>query len=198
MCYEGEIILSTPNKLTLLRIVLVPIFMAAILIDSIPYHFLIAILTFSLASITDMLDGKIARKTGAITDFGKFADPLADKILVMAAFICFVQLELSNAVVVMIILTRELMVTSIRLVAANNGKIISANKWGKTKTVSQMIAILVVLTLQYILEFFDNGIYIANSFSVISDIFIYISVVFTIISGVVYIYQNRSIIKDLR
>lgn len=194
--------MNTPNKLTLLRIILVPIFIAVLLIDSIPHHFLIAIIIFAAASFTDMLDGKIARRTGAITDFGKFADPLADKILVMAAFICFVQLGISNAVVAMVILSRELTVTSIRLVASSKGKVIAANYWGKVKTVSQMVSILVVLTSNYILELLSIknislNFNIESLFSLISDISVYLSVLLTLISGIVYLYQNREIIKDL-
>lgn len=194
--------MNTPNKLTLLRIILVPIFIAVLLIDSIPHHFLISIIIFAAASFTDMLDGKIARKTGAITDFGKFADPLADKILVMAAFICFVQLGISNAVVAMVILSRELTVTSIRLVASSKGKVIAANYWGKVKTVSQMVSILVVLTSNYILELLSIknislNFNIESLFSLISDISVYLSVLLTLISGIVYLYQNREIIKDL-
>lgn len=194
--------MNTPNKLTLLRIILVPIFIAVLLINSIPHHFLIAIIIFAAASFTDMLDGKIARRTGAITDFGKFADPLADKILVMAAFICFVQLGISNAVVAMVILSRELTVTSIRLVASSKGKVIAANYWGKVKTVSQMVSILVVLTSNYILELLSIknislNFNIESLFSLISDISVYLSVLLTLISGIVYLYQNREIIKDL-
>lgn len=194
--------MNTPNKLTLLRIILVPIFIAVLLIDSIPHHFFIAIIIFAAASFTDMLDGKIARRTGAITDFGKFADPLADKILVMAAFICFVQLGISNAVVAMVILSRELTVTSIRLVASSKGKVIAANYWGKVKTVSQMVSILVVLTSNYILELLSIknislNFNIESLFSLISDISVYLSVLLTLISGIVYLYQNREIIKDL-
>lgn len=127
--------MNTPNKLTILRILLVPFFVAALLLAVIPHHFLIAGLIFGVASLTDLLDGKLARKRGQITDFGKFADPLADKILVISALICFVQLGIIGAVPVIVLLFREFAVTSIRLVAASNGKVVAANLWGKAKTV---------------------------------------------------------------
>lgn len=192
--------LNTPNKLTLFRIILVPAFMATLLIDDIPNNYLISILIFLIASITDMLDGKIARKTGSITDFGKFADPLADKLLVMSAFICFIELDISNSVVAMIILTRELVITSIRLIGASKNKVISANRWGKVKTVSQMSTILVILLLNYILELFSTqniAFEFSNIFSMINNILMFITVVLTVVSGIVYIYENRSLIKEL-
>lgn len=192
--------LNTPNKLTLFRIILVPAFMATLLIDDIPHNYLISILIFLIASITDMLDGKIARKTGSITDFGKFADPLADKLLVMSAFICFIELGISNSVVAMIILTRELVITSIRLIGASKNKVISANRWGKVKTVSQMFTILVILFLNYILELFSTqniAFEFSNIFSMINNILMFITVVLTVVSGIVYIYENRSLIKEL-
>lgn len=192
--------LNTPNKLTLFRIILVPAFMATLLIDDIPNNYLISILIFLIASITDMLDGKIARKTGSITDFGKFADPLADKLLVMSAFICFIELDISNSVVAMIILTRELVITSIRLIGASKNKVISANRWGKVKTVSQMFTILVILLLNYILELFSTqniAFEFSNIFSMINNILMFITVVLTVVSGIVYIYENRSLIKEL-
>ncbi|MBQ3969286.1 MAG: CDP-diacylglycerol--glycerol-3-phosphate 3-phosphatidyltransferase, partial [Clostridia bacterium] len=144
--------MNLPNKLTLLRIILVPFFVASILIEELPFHYLIALVIFSVASITDMLDGKIARKYNMVTDFGKFADPLADKILVISAFACFVQLDIINAVFIILVLFREFAVTSIRLVAVENGKVVAANMWGKAKTVSQMTAVIVVLLFGFVIE----------------------------------------------
>ncbi len=192
--------LNTPNKLTLFRIVLVPFFMATLLIDSTPYNYLISLLIFLMASITDMLDGKIARKTGSITDFGKFADPLADKLLVMSAFICFIELGISNSVVAMVILARELIITSIRLIGASKNKVIAANRWGKVKTVSQIVTILVVLFSQYVLELFSTepiSFELSNIFSIINNTLIFITVALTVVSGIVYIYENRNLIKEL-
>ena len=140
--------MNLPNKLTLLRIALVPVFVIFLMIDSIPYGKIWAILVFAIASLTDMLDGRIARKHGLVTDFGKFADPVADKILTMAAFICFVSQGWAYAALVILILAREFIVTSIRLVAAGGGTVIAANRWGKAKTISQIITILLIMVLQ--------------------------------------------------
>ena len=133
--------MNLPNKLTVGRIILVPFFVAAMLIDF-PLHHLVALIIFVIASLTDMLDGKIARKNNLVTDFGKFADPLADKILVLAALLCFVQNGYCDCVAVIIVLFREFSVTSIRLISASKGKVVAANIFGKIKTVSQMIAII--------------------------------------------------------
>ncbi len=132
--------MNLPNKLTLWRIILVPFFVAVLLIPF-PLHTIVALVLFIAASITDMLDGRIARKRNLITDFGKFADPLADKILVLAALLCFVQNGWCDCIAVIIVLFREFTVTSIRLIAAAKGEVIAANIWGKVKTVTQMVAI---------------------------------------------------------
>lgn len=199
--------MNTPNKLTLIRILLVPFFVAALLIAALPHHFLIAGLIFGAASLTDMFDGKLARKNNQITDFGKFADPLADKILVLSALICFVQLGITGAVPVIIILFRELMVTSIRLVAANKGKVVAANLWGKSKTVSQIAAIVCVFLLQYVLELMQLNVITVSPDAlyawqcvvyVIDNVLIWVSVVFAVISGVIYIKDNREFINDAR
>lgn len=186
--------MNLPNKLTLGRIILVPFFAAALLIDF-PMHNLIALLLFAAASITDMLDGQIARKKNMITDFGKFADPLADKILVLSAFLCFVQLGLCDCVAVIIVLFREFTVTSIRLIAASKNKVIAANKWGKLKTVTQMTAIIAILCLQSLLGFSQTPL-LTQIFLVIGEALVWISVVFTIISGIVYMVQNRHFISN--
>lgn len=198
--------MNTPNKLTVLRIVMVPFFVTALLLQ-IPHHYLIAGLLFGTASYTDHLDGMLARKNGQITDFGKFADPLADKILVMSAFICFVQLGLTGAVVVLIILARELMVTSMRLAAAGSGKVVAANIWGKAKTVSQIVSILVVIVLQYVQELISMHVLPGNLFGTVDRVFlfniignasIWIAAVFTLISGVIYMWENREFIKNAK
>lgn len=190
-----------PNKLTVGRIILVPFFVAALLANF-PLNNAVALIIFIAASLTDMFDGKIARKNGLVTDFGKFADPLADKILVLATFLCFVQLGICDCVAVIIVLFREFSVTSIRLIAASKGKVVAANMWGKAKTVSQMIAIIAVIAMQIVLELPEVGLNFINAatfepiFFVVGEILIWISVVFTIISGVVYIIQNRQFISQ--
>ena len=193
--------MNLPNKLTVGRIILVPFFVAALLANF-PLNNAVALIIFIAASLTDMFDGKIARKNGLVTDFGKFADPLADKILVLAALLCFVQLGICDCVAVIIVLFREFSVTSIRLIAASKGKVVAANMWGKAKTVSQMIAIIAVIAMQIVLELPEVGLNFINTatfeliFFVVGEILIWISVVFTIISVVVYIIQNRQFISQ--
>lgn len=193
--------MNLPNKLTVGRIILVPFFVVALLANF-PLNNAVALIIFIAASLTDMFDGKIARKNGLVTDFGKFADPLADKILVLAALLCFVQLGICDCVAVIIVLFREFSVTSIRLIAASKGKVVAANMWGKAKTVSQMIAIIAVIAMQIVLELPEVRLNFINTatfepiFFVVGEILIWISVVFTIISGVVYIIQNRQFISQ--
>ena len=199
--------MNLPNKLTLLRIILVPFFIGALLINF-QYHYLVALLIFIIASITDMLDGKIARKRNLITDFGKFCDPLADKILVTSSLLCFIELGLCGSIPVIIVLFREFAVTSIRLLAATDGKVVAANIWGKVKTVTQIIAIILVLVLQLALEaitlnpqFFSlsqNTVDLCSGwFVIIGEVAIWISTVFCILSGIIYIWDNRKFIKDM-
>lgn len=125
--------MNLPNKLTVLRMAMVPFFVGALLWQELPHRYLVALLLFVAASYTDHLDGKIARSRNLITNFGKFMDPLADKILVISALICFVSLDLINPWWVLVIVAREFLVTSLRLVAADEGVVIAANKWGKAK-----------------------------------------------------------------
>ena len=194
--------MNLPNKLTVGRIVLVPFFVAAMLIDF-PLNHLVALLIFITASITDLLDGKIARKRNLVTDFGKFADPLADKILVLSALLCFVQLGCCDCIAVIIVLFREFAVTSIRLIAASKGKVVAANIWGKVKTVTQMIAIIAILVFNSTIAILsltpmniDIIVTLGNIFHIIGNIAIWISTFFAILSGVIYIYQNREFISE--
>ena len=195
--------MNLPNKLTLLRIILVPFFVAALLIQAIPHRFLIAMIIFSAASITDMLDGKIARKYNMVTAFGKFADPLADKILVISAFACFIDLRIVNSVFIILVLFREFTVTSIRLVAAESGKVVAANMWGKAKTVSQMIAIIVVLINCYVQQLSAYGFFTApekmfDVMGIVNSSLLWISAVLTVISGIIYIKDNFKFIKNAK
>lgn len=199
--------MNLPNKLTLLRIILVPFFVAFLLLENVPHHYLIALIIFAVASLTDMLDGKIARKYNMVTDFGKFADPLADKILVISAFACFIQLDIVNAVFIILVLFREFTVTSIRLVAVESGKVVAANIWGKAKTVSQMIAIIVVLLSGYVFELFSMGVLSAlqetvanaqNIMNIVNQSLLWISALLTVVSGVIYIKDNFEFIKNAK
>ena len=190
--------MNLPNKLTLLRIILVPFFVAALLLKMIPYHYIIALVIFAVASITDMLDGKIARKYNMVTDFGKFADPLADKILVISAFTCFVEMGIVSSVFVIIVLFREFTVTSIRLVAAENGKVVAANMWGKAKTVSQMVAIIVVLLYGVVTDITQLGENVVFISTIVQQVILWISALLTVISGVIYIKNNFGFIKNAK
>lgn len=194
--------MNLPNKLTLLRIILVPFFIATILIDF-PLHYLVSGIVFGIASVTDSLDGRIARSQNLITDFGKFADPLADKILVISALVCFLQTGLLGAygaIPVVVVLFREFAVSGIRLVAASSGKVVAANIWGKIKTVSQMVGIASIFAMQSILEIMNLLNYsvkgLSEIFLVIGITVVWISTLFTIISGVIYIKDNSSFLKD--
>jgi len=184
--------MNLPNKLTLMRIILVPFFMLFLYLD-IPYHFTLALLIFAAASITDALDGKIARKYHLITTFGKFADPLADKILVLAALACLADIDNPavhvNGVVVTIIAAREFMVSGLRLVTAEKGVVVAAGIWGKLKTAFTMVAI--VLILIFLMIWGDFGVVMDGGtigvISIILTALIWISVLLTIISGGIYL-----------
>lgn len=196
--------MNLPNKLTLSRIILVPFFVAALLINF-PFHTAIATVIFIVATLTDMFDGKIARSRGLITDFGKFADPLADKILVLSALLCFVQTGWCDCIAVIIVLFREFAVTSIRLIAASKGKVVAANIFGKIKTVTQLVAIITVLAMQMALEIFtgfalfsaDTLLLLDGIFKIISLCLIWISTIMALISGVIYIVQNKQFIEEM-
>lgn len=197
--------MNTPNKLTVLRLIFVPFYVFFLLMPSIPHHYIIAIILFGAAAYTDHLDGKIARKNNMITDFGKFADPLADKIMILAALACFVQTGLTNAIILILIISREFMVTSIRLVASSQGKVVAANNWGKAKTISQIVAVLLVMLMQYVLELnslnvisLDNAAQISQCFDIIGDVLMWIATAFTLISGIIYIVQNFEFIKNAK
>ncbi len=195
--------MNLPNKLTVLRMILVPFFVFFLLVPGIPHHYLIALLIFAGASYTDHLDGKIARSRGLITNFGKLMDPLADKILVISALVCMVELGLTSAWFVIIIIAREFLVTSIRLLAVESGRVIPANNWGKAKTVSQMVAILAVLGMQYVLELnhmhvfaVEDPLVLSTCFWLVGNVLIAIAVVLTLISGVTYLMQNLELFSD--
>lgn len=199
--------MNLPNRLTVARIIMVPFFLLALLApDYVGFHYLWALLLFAAASYTDHLDGKIARRTNQITNFGKFLDPLADKILVLSALVCFVQQGLAEAWVVVVILAREFMVTGVRLLAAESGQVIAANKWGKAKTVSQIVAILAVLLFQWILELYGRGVFTlciegrdaAFALTWAGNFLVFVSMIFAVISGVIYLMQNIHLIDTTK
>ena len=185
--------MNTPNKLTVARMIATPIFMAIMLIEAIPFRFLISLVLFAAASLTDMIDGKMARKYNLVTDFGKFLDPLADKMLTTSAYLGFI-FVLKDTVyawhmvaIVFIVLFREFMVSSLRLVTVSSGgKVVAANIWGKLKTVSQMVGIVLALFAYVLIG--DLGMAsLANVFYVIITVLFWISAVLCIISGLIYL-----------
>ena len=159
---------------------------------------LILLIVFILASITDFLDGKIARKYNLVTNFGKFMDPLADKLLVCAAMIGLVEMGRIPAWVVIIIMSREFIISGFRLIASDNGVVIAASYWGKFKTVSQMVFTILIMVLgevYYILEKSYNEIFIKMpNLATVSNALLWITAIFTIVSGVVYLIDSRKII----
>ena len=137
--------MNLPNKLTMLRIILIPVFLVLVLVESIPLHYLWALLVYLIACFTDTLDGHIARSRGLVTDFGKLMDPLADKLLVVAAMLLFVEQHRMPAWALLLVVAREFAVTGLRLIAVDNGRVIAAAWSGKIKTASTMVAICLML-----------------------------------------------------
>lgn len=175
--------MNLPNKLTLLRVILVPFFVFFLLTDIVPFSKIIALALFAAASITDALDGHIARSRNLITTFGKFLDPLADKVLVVSALICMCELGIVGSVPLIIIVAREFMVSGLRLVTANEGVVVAAGIWGKLKTAFTMVAIVVIL-VGLCFNFTGSMAEIAN---IVYQVLIWISTVLTVISGGVYL-----------
>lgn len=182
--------MNLPNKLTVARIILTPIYLAAMLLNF-KYHYLAAAVVFIVASITDFVDGKLARKNNQITTFGKLCDPLADKMLTTAALLAFMEMGLCNIWIVMIVLTREFLVTSFRLVAAAQGVVIAANIWGKLKTVSQMVSSILIMLAIHFVDAFSLDFAL---FALISNILLGITAVLTVISGIIYIVDGLKVI----
>lgn len=178
--------MNLPNKLTMLRMIMVPFFVAVLL--GRPFGNAsdwVALAIFIAASLTDMADGKIARKYNLITDFGKFMDPLADKILTCSGMICLVQLGRIPAWVVCIIVAREFAISGFRLIAAEKGIVIAASMWGKSKTVFQMAMVILML---------------ANipALHILTQIVMWIATILTIVSLVDYIVKNRKVLSDIK
>lgn len=182
--------MNLPNKLTLLRVILVPFFLLFLLVDQIPLHGLWALLIFAAASVTDALDGHIARSRGLITDFGKFLDPVADKVLVFAALIAFVELGLASSAAVVIMMAREFLVSSMRMVAASKGRVIAAGKSGKVKTAVTMISIVAILLLMALGDLVTG---MTVSLPAVSNVLIWVCGVITVYSGVEYLVQNKDV-----
>ncbi len=175
--------MNLPNKLTLFRVILIPVFVVFMLVsvtgDTDKW---IALAIFIIASLTDLLDGKIARKYNLITDFGKFMDPLADKLLVCSALICLVSLGKIPAWIVIVIIAREFIISGFRLIAADNGRVIAASYWGKFKTTFQMV--MVILMIADIPQLY-----------ILTQIIMYVALVLTVISLVDYLVKNKDVMS---
>lgn len=177
--------MNLPNKLTMARIVLVPIFMIALLLE----FYYAALVIFCVAAITDFFDGYLARKHNLVSSFGKIMDPLADKLLVFSALICFIQLEKISVWAPIIIIAREFFVTSMRVVAVSKGKVIAASWWGKVKTNVQLFAIIGAMLIFALGRIIHRG-------DEVAAILIWISALFTIASWVAYIRENITVFED--
>ena len=177
--------MNLPNKLTILRVCMVPVFLVFLMIPEIPGGNWIALGVFIAASLTDLLDGKIARKYNLVTDFGKFMDPLADKLLVCSAMIALIELDKIPAWVVIVIIAREFIISGFRLVASDNGVVIAASWWGKIKTVVQMVMTCFLIA--------DLDFDVIN---VLEQILIYAALVLTVVSLIDYLYKNRGVLSS--
>ena len=179
--------MNLPNKLTIVRIIMIPFFVFFLLTDFVAGSKWIATVLFCAASITDFLDGHIARKYNLVTNFGKFMDPLADKLLVCSALIALVDLNRIAAWIVIIIIAREFIISGFRLVASDNGVVIAASYWGKFKTTFQMLMIIFTIF----------NIYLENDvLDVISNILVYVALALTVISLIDYMLKNKDVLKD--
>ena len=178
--------MNLANKLTIMRVILIPFFVFFLLSPYFPaYGNYIAVAIFIVASLTDMLDGKIARKYNLVTNFGKFMDPLADKLLVCSAMICLIELDRLAAWIVIVIIAREFIISGFRLVASDNGVVIAASYWGKFKTTFQMLMVI-VLILDIQMPFFQ----------ILGTVLTYVALILTVVSLIDYIVKNKDVLKD--
>lgn len=178
--------MNLPNKLTIFRVILIPFFVFFLLAPYFEgYGNYIAVAIFIVASLTDLLDGKIARKYNLVTDFGKFMDPLADKLLVCSAMICLIENGKLAAWIVIVIISREFIISGFRLVASDNGIVIAASYWGKFKTTFQMLMII-VLILDIQMPFFE----------ILGTVLMYIALILTVVSLIDYLWKNKSVLKE--
>jgi len=177
--------MNLPNKLTILRVILIPFFVVFMLFDITGVaDKWIALVIFCVASLTDMLDGKIARKYNLVTNFGKFMDPLADKLLVCTALICLTSMNRLNVIVALVIIAREFIISGFRLVASDNGIVIAASYWGKFKTVSQMALIIVLIM--------DLG----GVWNVVGTVLTWVALLLTVVSLIDYIAKNKQVLTQ--
>ena len=177
--------MNLPNKLTVLRVIMIPFFVFFLLLENgaNPTWRYLSAAIFIVASFTDLLDGKIARKYNLVTNFGKFMDPLADKLLVCSALICLIQLEQLPSWIVIIIISREFIISGFRLVASDNGVVIAASYWGQFKTVFQMISVILLILN-------------SPALSLITQICVWIALILTVVSLVDYIVKNHKVLTE--
>lgn len=186
---------NIPNLLTIARIIMTPFFLAILLWETLPHRFLIAAAVYGIAALTDCIDGRLARKYDQITNFGKLVDPIADKILTTSALLGFMTMNLCNIWIVMIVLTREFAISSVRMIAAAEGVVIPANFWGKLKTVSQMTFTLVILLLGEIFPYLPQNTLPAQlTLPAISNCLLWITAALTVVSGVIYLKDSKNVI----
>lgn len=177
--------MNLPNKITIFRVIMIPVFLVLLLVPGIPHGNWIAAAVFIIACLSDALDGYLARKNNLVTNFGKFMDPLADKLLVCSALICFVELSYMPAWIVIVIIAREFIISGFRLIASDNGVVIAASYWGKFKTIFQMTAcILLIIRLPF------------SWAEAVEQVFIYLSLILTVVSLFEYIWKNKSVLKE--
>ena len=193
--------MNLPNKLTVLRIILTPVFMFLMLSDF-KWHYFLALVVFGVAAFTDMLDGKIARSRNLVTSFGKFLDPLADKMLTTAAFLGFIAHGIGWQItwVVFIVLFREFLISSLRLIVVSSAgnKVIAANIWGKLKTVTQIAAIVLGIAFEQVKEWFSLSAAVTTALDVIFNIVLWTSTLLCVISGVIYLNENKEFVNTTK
>jgi len=177
--------MNLPNILTMSRLILIPAFMIVMLMK----NYMVALAIFCVAAITDFFDGYLARKRNLVSSFGKIMDPLADKLLVFSALVCFIQLDVVSVWAPIIIIAREFFVTSMRVVAVSKGKVIAASWWGKIKTNVQLFAIIGGMFILGLGDIVPKG-------TLIAEILIWASAIFTVASWVAYIFENITVFKD--
>lgn len=177
--------MNLPNKLTMFRVILIPFFVLFMLVDITSIDKWIALAIFIIASLTDLLDGKIARKYNLVTNFGKFMDPLADKLLVCSALICLVEMAKLPAWMVIVIIAREFIISGFRLIASDNGVVIAASYWGKFKTTFQMVMICLLIA--------DIG-----AIKIITIVIVWTALILTVVSLIDYLIKNKDIMKETK
>lgn len=193
--------MNLPNKLTVLRIILTPVFMF-LMLASFEWHYFLALVVFAVAAFTDMLDGKIARKYNLVTSFGKFLDPLADKMLTTAAFLGFIAHNIGWQItwVVFIVLFREFLISSLRLIVVSSAgnKVIAANIWGKLKTVTQIAAIVLGIAFEQVKKWFTLSEGAVMALDISFNVVLWASTVLCVISGVIYLLQNKEFVNTTK